>query len=169
MRNWGLAIWAAIALSGNAWADDTVIYSDSKTAACVEAAADADEEQACIGLSSDACQQASDDGATTYGVMECHERETAFWDARLNAAYQALMARAKAADRVNKDDPRVTESIVTGLRDMQRAWIAYRDGRCAYEYSQWQGGTIAGPVAGHCMLKVTAEQAIYLEHSWPTY
>ena len=46
---------------------------------------------------------------------------------------------------------------------MQRAWIAYRDARCGYEYSLWQGGTGGGPASVACYMEVTGEQALYLE------
>ena len=46
---------------------------------------------------------------------------------------------------------------------MQRAWIAYRDAACAYEASQWGGGTGAGPAATGCMMTLTGRQALALE------
>ena len=46
---------------------------------------------------------------------------------------------------------------------MQRAWIGYRDAACAYEASQWGGGTGAGPAAVGCMMTLTGRQALALE------
>ena len=47
---------------------------------------------------------------------------------------------------------------------MQRAWIEYRDATCAYEAAQWGGGTGAGPAFAGCLMRLTAEQALYLEY-----
>jgi len=49
------------------------------------------------------------------------------------------------------------------LRDMQRAWIAFRDATCTYEASQWSGGTGQGPAYEGCVMRMTAEQTLYLE------
>ncbi|TCT37639.1 lysozyme inhibitor LprI family protein [Martelella mediterranea] len=163
-----LLLLAGLPLAGAAAADEQVIYSDKLTADCVKAATTASDERACVGLSANACQEASDYGSTTIGMISCLSKEADFWDARLNATYKQLMERAKEADKAAADDPHAIEKVAEKLRDMQRSWIAYRDNRCAYEYSQWQGGTIAGPVSASCALEVTAEQAIYLEGSWPT-
>ncbi|MEO0774677.1 MAG: lysozyme inhibitor LprI family protein, partial [Pseudomonadota bacterium] len=48
------------------------------------------------------------------------------------------------------------------LRAMQRAWIAYRDATCDYEYSQWGGGTGGGPALIGCIMRETGEQTLYL-------
>lgn len=169
MRFFMSLLLAGMSIAGAASADDEVKYSDKLTADCVKSATNASAERACIGLSSNACQNASDYGSTTIGMISCLSKEANYWDGRLNAAYKTLMARAEAADKDAADDPRATGKIAEKLRDMQRSWISYRDNRCAYEYNQWQGGTIAGPVSASCALEVTAEQAIYLEGSWPSY
>jgi uncharacterized protein YecT (DUF1311 family) len=49
------------------------------------------------------------------------------------------------------------------LKNMQRAWIAYRDATCDYERSHWGGGTGGGPATVSCLMYMTAEQALYLE------
>jgi uncharacterized protein YecT (DUF1311 family) len=46
---------------------------------------------------------------------------------------------------------------------MQRAWIGYRDAACAYEESQWGGGTGGGPASVDCAMRLTARQALALE------
>jgi uncharacterized protein YecT (DUF1311 family) len=49
------------------------------------------------------------------------------------------------------------------LREMQRAWIAWRDAACDYEVSQWGGGTGGGPAWSQCAMQMTGEQALALE------
>ena len=162
-----LALMAVAAFCASpALADDEVQYSDDQVTSCL--AEHAETPRICIGLSAAACQNASDAGSTTIGLQECSARETAFWDAQLNATYGELMQRANEVDAMSADDPGVTEKITDTLQDMQRRWIDYRDATCTYEVSQFQGGTIMGPVNASCLLRMTAEQAIYLAGSWPT-
>lgn len=171
MRAFGFGLAAALLMAGPVLAEDeTVIYSDAPTAGCLAAAADTtDAMRACVGLASEKCVNASDYGSTTIGMMECAGKETAFWDAKLNATYQELMARAKKADAMNADDPRVIEKIADSLRAMQRSWIAYRDATCTFQYSLGMGGTIASTLASNCQLDMTADQYIYLATAWPEY
>ena len=49
-----------------------------------------------------------------------------------------------------------------GLRDMQRAWIAWRDATCAFEAGEYAGGTLAGTVATGCMMQRTGDQVLWL-------
>ena len=104
-------------------------------------------------------------GETTVGMGGCLDREWQYWDARLNAAYQHQMARAKAIDAemagLGVTVPRQSDA----LREMQRAWIPFRDAKCGYEYSQWGGGTGGGPAITACLMAETGEQALYLENA----
>ena len=159
----------ALLFAGPVLAEETVDYSDALVKQCLSLAENPAEERACAGVSAKACQDASDYGSSTIGLQECSSLEREFWDQKLNAHYTELMARARAADAEGEDDPRVTAKIADKLREMQRRWIPFRDATCAYEASQWQGGTISGPVYADCLLRMTADQAVYLEHSWPTY
>ncbi|WP_176086821.1 lysozyme inhibitor LprI family protein [Martelella sp. HB161492] len=154
--------WAALP----ARADD-IRYSNAATAACLAGAGDEAERRDCAGLSAKACEDATDDGATTYGMIECLRLETGYWDDLLNETYQDLLKQATAMDQANADDPRATMLVRDTLRDMQRDWISFRDKTCTYEYSLWQGGTISGPVSASCFLRMTADQYIYLASSWP--
>jgi uncharacterized protein YecT (DUF1311 family) len=93
----------------------------------------------------------------------CYDKELAFWDARLNAAYGALMEIEKAGDAELKELGSAAPSTSAALREMQRAWIGYRDAACAYELSQWGGGTGGGPATADCLMRLTAAQALTLE------
>ena len=48
------------------------------------------------------------------------------------------------------------------LREMQRAWIAYRDSTCGFYYTKIQG-TMAGPMTAACTARETARRAVLLK------
>ena len=83
-------------------------------------------------------------------MVACTDREVLVWDDRLNATYGALFAKAK---------PELRDSY----RKMQRAWIAFRDARCAESAMaantdhEWNYRT-------SCELHATARQALILEN-----
>ena len=150
------ALIAALVWAGPGLADgDGLEFSIAGTETCLSQIGGAE----CIGISAALCMTATEGGASTYGMGGCLSKEADYWDARLNAAYQDLMRRA----RENDGDFNPPQSQAEALRDMQRAWIAYRDARCGYEYSLWQGGTGGGPASVACYMEVTGEQTLYLE------
>lgn len=106
------------------------------------------QTEACIGLSSAACQQNTPGGDTTVGMIGCLDRELSYWDGALNYYYQDLR---------NQDPDRAED-----LKQLQRSWIAYRDATCGYEAAEFQGGTFAGIAATDCHLRLTGRQTLYL-------
>lgn len=142
-----------------ALADDDLVYSDEATAVCLADGKGLD----CVGLSAEKCMEDTEGGYSTYGMGGCMSLEAEFWDARLNSAYKSQMAQAKEFDAMAAEDGFTTLSQADTLRDMQRAWIMFRDARCSYEYSLWGGGTGGGPASIACFTQMTAEQALYLE------
>ena len=88
------------------------------------------------------------EGQSNVGVADCYRLEGAIWYDLLNENYSL------AADL---DDEQKAK-----LRDMQRAWIAYRDDLCDLPYEE-HGGTAASLDFADCMLSETARQAIWLE------
>lgn len=112
----------------------------------------------CIGVSAGICMQ-QPGGDSTYGMGFCLDSELQYWDGLLNDNYQQLRATMQASDA---DLPDHLAVQADGLRDMQRAWIAYRDARCGYEATMWQGGTGASPAFLSCAMLLTGEQALYL-------
>ncbi len=102
-------------------------------------------------------------GSTTVGMIYCLGEELDWWDARLNAAYQERLAQSRDADAGMADIGATAPSQADALRDMQRAWIAYRDASCYYERSRWGGGTGGGPAISACLMHQTGQQALYLE------
>ena len=103
-------------------------------------------------------------GYSTVGMGGCLSYELDYWDGLLNANYQAALARARQADR---DNAGYGPSQEQALRTMQRAWIPFRDGTCDFERSQWGGGTGQGPAGAECLMRVTAQQALYLDRYAP--
>ena len=120
------------------------------------------EAASCVGRSSQSCIE-TPDGGTTVGMGFCFQSELAFWDARLNVAYGALMEIEKAQDSEVREMGAGIASMAEALRAMQRAWISYRDAACDYERSQWGGGTGGGPAAAECIMRMTGLQALALE------
>ncbi len=128
---------------------------DASPAARLRAAQEeaARDPLSCAGVVAKACL-ATPGNESTAAMVECHGREYAVWDARLNAAYQKALAAARAAnDKENED----------GFRKVQRAWITYRDASCEMPHLVFKG-TMAQPMRASCMLDMTARQAIWLEN-----
>lgn len=87
-------------------------------------------------------------GQTTIAIVECKVALTQEWDDRLNAAYRTLVT----------DLP---EDRAAALRDVQRAWIAWRDGNCRW-YAGGEG-SIARIEAAQCLHDLTRARAQELE------
>lgn len=118
--------------------------------------------ESCAGKAAEQCIDATPGGQTTVGMGGCLDRERAAWDGWLNAVYQQLHAKLAAQDAAYVS---AAPKQAPALQDMQRAWIRFRDAKCAYEASQWGGGTGAGPAAVSCYLHETARQMLYLQSS----
>lgn len=160
-----LAAILALAASGMgsaALAQETP-FTPQATEACLAGATEEGAKAACLGLSANACMAAQPGGPSTAGDGACYAAETAYWDRRLNADYAELLKleEAQAAEDAAASVPQ--PSPVEALRAMERAWIAYRDAACAYEYSTWGGGTGGGPAQELCLLTLTGRQALDLE------
>lgn len=130
--------------------------------ACLQAADSDIARQACIGQGSDACMT-GELGGSNAGMGLCYGGERDWWDARLNAAFQILLKAEEAAEADAKKFGYAAPPTVEPLRQMQRAWIGFRDAACEYEHATWGGGS-GGPVAvAACQMRLTAEQALALE------
>jgi uncharacterized protein YecT (DUF1311 family) len=103
----------------------------------------------CIGVLAAACIQQHGETASDNVFGECRLREAQVWDKRLNIAYRAASKKMEkpAADNLMKT---------------QRAWIAWRDASCQQPWITFQG-TMAGPMQAWCTLRLTAEQALWME------
>ena len=138
-------------------------YSPEATEACLAKAILPSEDEACIGTSAQLCID-TPDGYTTVGMGFCLGHERDYWDARLNAAYGQLMEIEKSVDDEMTKLGSSVPSSVEALRNMQRAWITFRDSACAYERVQWGGGSGGGPAVANCQMVMTGQQALRLEY-----
>ncbi|EKT4479873.1 MULTISPECIES: lysozyme inhibitor LprI family protein [Pseudomonas putida group] len=110
--------------------------------ACVLPVAMADDYTAAYG-------QCMDTASSTVAMNACIGAETQVQDQRLNRVYKQLMGKLDAGQQKS-------------LRDVQRKWLAYRDGNCQF-HVQASGGTLAQLEGGSCMMDMTRERAAELE------
>lgn len=99
----------------------------------------------CIGRFSKPCLKHAEN-QTTAGMERCYLDEYRAWDVLLNRYYQ----RRPKGDSGNE------------LQQVQRAWIAYRDRKCAYFRTHYAGGSMARWLSAQCMADTTARRAIEL-------
>lgn len=137
-------------------------FSPEATETCLAGAADNGARETCVGTSAEACY--SPEGVySNYAIGVCYGAEADYWDNRLNAAYTALMTvETEMLAEMNEIGATVPDTV-SALRDMQRAWIPFRDAACWYEYTTWGGGSGGGPANAACLMHVTARQALELE------
>lgn len=118
----------------------------------------------CVGQAAQTCMEATPGGWSTAGMNACLDAELRWWDADLNAQYRLVRARDRAEDEawepVEGLPPRPSAADL--VRDVQRAWIAWRDASCAYEGLRWWGGSGASTAELGCRMRLTGEQALTL-------
>lgn len=164
MRIWLLMYLVVVGVPVIGQADAGKIeFTEWATTSCMSKAPEGYAQLDCIGKSAQACIQATRDGETTVGMMACYDSERAYWDKRLNTAYQVLINRHRASDLELQNLGSSASPVVEALRTMQRTWISWRDASCAYEAARWLGGTGGGPASAACAMMMTARQALSLE------
>lgn len=89
------------------------------------------------------CNQSS-----TVNIVDCVNKETKKWDARLNKSYKALMERSDEAQKAP-------------LKSAQRLWIQYRDANCGF-YANGEG-SISQINAAECTRAMTQERTCEIE------
>lgn len=72
----------------------------------------------------------------------CAHEEYKAADAGLNKVYGQLAGVLDAEDK-------------SSLKESELAWIKYRDTTCAFESSQYKGGTMRGMIESFCLTRVT--------------
>ncbi|MBF9034218.1 DUF1311 domain-containing protein [Rhodobacterales bacterium HKCCE2091] len=150
----------AILAAAPALAQD-LAFSEAATEACL--ADGAEPRESCPGRSAGACIEDTEGGYSTVSMGACIWAEYQYWDDRLNASYQELVARSEDADAENAASGLAIASQEQALREMQRAWIVFRDTACDFERSLWGGGTGAGPAGADCLMQETARQVFRLD------
>lgn len=118
--------------------------------------------ESCIGVLADPCLE-TEEGASTYGMMNCYGRESEVWDARLNASYRERMAPETGPG----SNAATAELEAKQLRKIQSAWIPWRDATCEVLYSDGIPiyGSLASVDAVYCVMVLTARQALWMEGS----
>ncbi|WP_139657426.1 MULTISPECIES: lysozyme inhibitor LprI family protein [Pseudomonas] len=117
-------------------------YLTGLALACVLPLAQADDYTPGYG-------QCMDKASSTVAMSECIRAETPLQDQRLNRVYKQLMGKLDAGQQKS-------------LRDVQRKWLAYRDGNCGF-HVQASGGTMAQLEGGSCVMDMTRDRAAELE------
>lgn len=154
--------WAILffALAGPALAQDVQLDWRVVTE-CYHASEPQDAVPACIGAATSRCIDETPQGYTTAGMTACAVAETAIWDEFLNTAYQDLRAQMREMDAMENTGE---VSRADALRDAQRAWIAFRDAECDFNWAMFQEGTIRSNVYAACVQDLTAQRALELRH-----
>lgn len=155
-----LTVALVLAFAAPALAQDKPSYTptDANTIQqCIESIrdintnAEAGEEAnatTCIGHASNDCQDAPG-GSSTIGITQCNQREASWWDGYLNDSYADL-------------EKNLTPDAFASLQKAQRAWIAFRDAECSFQYERWGDGSMRSIAQSSCMLDQTAERALAL-------
>jgi uncharacterized protein YecT (DUF1311 family) len=80
----------------------------------------------------------------------CAYKEYKAADAELNKVYGRLAGVLDAEDKAS-------------LKESELAWIKYRDATCAFESSQYKGGTMRPMIESFCLARVTRARAAELK------
>ena len=150
-----------VLMASTAAAED-LPFSPDATVACLAEASNRGTRESCIGKAAEVCY--SREGVfSNFAISVCFGAEADYWDARLNTAYAALIgAEIALAEELQKDGVFAPDAV-TALRDMQRAWMPFRDAACWYEVATWGGGSGSGPASAECLMHMTGRQALALE------
>lgn len=92
-------------------------------------------------LAAEDCKNPQSQLALNTCAARDYERE----DARLNRNYRELVAKLDAERK-------------SQLKEVQLAWIKFRDLQCEYDSTQYQGGTIYSLVHSACLLQMTKQR-----------
>ncbi len=115
--------------------------------ACVTAATALAALEQCKGVTADLCLE-QDGAESTAGMIACFGAEGDAWEALLDGAYA----------RRATDDPERRAL----LGQARSSWEAWRQAQCAYDASEYSGGSFARAAAVNCWRVITADQAIAL-------
>lgn len=82
---------------------------------------------------------------TQLAMNICASKDFEREDARLNKNYRELQAKLEGDRR-------------TGLREVQLAWIKFRDLQCDFQAAQYEGGTMQPLVRATCLTDMTKQR-----------
>ncbi len=121
---------------------------------CLRKSGSRESRQACIGVSSGACFRSASDNHAIASIA-CTKAELDDWDARMNRVYGDLVHYQTYRDE--------NQLAVEELREMQRAWITFRDTACKWDtFTSRRMQGAAESDADYCMMVLTAQQTLFL-------
>ena len=91
------------------------------------------------------------DAQTQADMNICWGNQYKAADAQLNKTYQQLVALLDADEK-------------TQLRNVEAAWIKYRDANCEFVGDQYKGGSMRPMIYAMCMADVTTNRTTELKH-----
>lgn len=114
----------------------------------VKHADDGEGERECaFKLVADPCVEKND---SNLGTANCYRMEAAIWDGLLNENYRDLMNAID--DKADQDK----------LKEVQRAWIKYRETTCDFYWFKIHG-SMSVPMTAACQLRENARRALLLK------
>lgn len=84
-------------------------------------------------------------------MNQCAAQEYKAADAVLNQVYQRLVAKLDENERAQ-------------LKEVEAAWLKYRDANCEFVADQFKGGTMRPMIYGYCLADVTRKRTIELKN-----
>lgn len=82
---------------------------------------------------------------TQLAMNACAARDYDREDKRLNQTYRDLLTKIESAKREK-------------LREVQRAWLSYRDLNCDFQSADYEGGSIYSLVQSSCLGEMTKQR-----------
>lgn len=114
---------------------------------CAAKHADDGERECAFKLVADPCIEKDD---SNLGTANCYRMEATIWDGLLNENYKDLMNAID--DKADQDK----------LKEMQRAWIKYRETTCDFYWHKIHG-SMSVPMTASCQLRENARRALLLK------
>ncbi len=144
-------------------AQEGIIYSDAPSQACLEEATSDGERADCIGASARQCIEDSPVGNRRLIGALCLISETEYWQRRLDDARFELVRSFEAMDSGLGNDGQSAFSKGEVLDLMMQTWERHRDPLCQFELALSEAMPGDNLVDVACNLRLTGEQALYLE------
>lgn len=82
---------------------------------------------------------------TQYDLNRCSGKDAEREDALLNKNYKELMGKVDAKEKAQ-------------IKNVQLAWIKFRDLQCTYEADRYQGGSMQPMVYSSCLYQMTKQR-----------
>lgn len=146
-------------------AQQMIRFTPEATLACMKKARGGAAKEACIGESAKVCFNRIQPH-TNGDVAACMAAETGYWKKRMDRAYDEMMVKAAKADEEFQKNPKsknVPFKLTEDLEIMQTRWASWREARCAVEAMMRRGTPFTSTAAASCTMKLTGEQALFLE------